>query len=137
MKLPIFLPLKMEKNNSSFFSTPFFIPPEHQYIHLGHILSDSVRKGWYWASSLCLRGSHREKQKRPKVANLQLFPSSILKHRSFTKCQHARCSFYITFIERTCWFGRFIRFLSSRAAEAIKVQCGADIRHGTLETLTR
>ena len=137
MKFPIFLPLKMEKNDSSCFSTPFLIPPEHQYIHLGHILSDSVRKGWYWASSLCLRGRHPEKQKRPKVANLQLHPSSILKHRSFTQFQHARCSFYIIAIECTCWFGRFIRFLSSRAAEAIKVQCGADIRHGTLETLTR
>ena len=43
---------------------------------------------------MCLRGRHREKQKRPKVANLQLHPSSILKHRSFTQCQHARCSFY-------------------------------------------
>lgn len=113
-------------------STSISILPDRHYFHLGNIGSKFAPEGRYWAPSLYHCGRHHGKQKHLKVANPQLQPPSSLNHCSFTQYQHARCSFYITSIDLTCWFGRFLRFRSSRAAEAMKVKSGADIRHGTL-----
>ena len=122
----------MAKNDGWCLSTSMSILPEKHYFHLGSIGSKFAPKGRYWPPSLHHCGRHHGKQKHLKVANLQLQPPSSLNHCSFTQHQHARCSFYVTSIDLTCWFGRFLWFCSSRAAEAMKVKSGADIRHGTL-----
>ena len=57
---------------------PFRIPPEHQCTHLVCIGNDSAPKGWYWTSSLCFRGRHREKQRvqKQRITNSTPPPSS-------------------------------------------------------------
>ena len=113
-------------------STSISILSDQESFHRGNIASDFAPKGQYWPPSLCHCGRHHGKRKHLKVANPQLQSPSSLNHCSFTQHQHAQCSFYIASIDLMCWFGRFLRFRSSWAAEAMKVQSGADTRHGTL-----
>ena len=74
----------MAKNISWRLSTPFRIPPEHQYFHLGHSVSDSAPRGRYWTPTLRLRGRHYEKKKTFKTSEspttTPLQPQSLFLH---------------------------------------------------------